>query len=785
MHENILIPDAATRISLFKNSFEDNALTVEELGKLIAAQAAVYEDTRRESRQREGEVEVDAPPNLQPTLSLKVRLWPSPYEQQAFNQAKSSLRYNCSTELERQRSWRGIVIDGSSLAMKIAHAESPHNICNDVVDVRGTPQDTLTTHEVELPPIEGIDLFLVRLYGDWSLVCSFVSSVQDVLCVVRTQARRPGREGDGDTGAGRREAAAGTTPSGGLGSPPRAAATLEKRFSSMANLAEAEEDGGFDGLEGSSTASAREMPTVSVGASAANTGFGSVVPPAGDGALNIQEAGGLPGGGRQPYLREGGGSVLVGCPSSVERGGEVDLTAMRSVDTENHRARREETVSTSGPPPSRPASSETATERAPEARKRSAADGVIATEDAAATRIQAICRRRAAQNVASIKRNKRRLTGERKVSPPVRGGVKAATSHPRVATLQQQQPRQGSFEGRGEGPEEERAASLVQKSHRQAAKIRRDRAERDKCLQDQQFLFGPGFQQRTSLTKKDSGVKSSGSSEGQSRCRDVASLTPSEEDRRHASNSRAATKIQSQVRRKAASRRAAAARQGRVATGVGAAASLPKLPIDSLVLQASATRVRAAPKVQREPLAILRQLRTDDSKALAKPRTDQFRLRVTIKSAIEAHIMKTGAARRKPRPLPTPLSWRKHNIASIKAKSLQQQQLASTTRVPLSKPRAVSPLDRTVRQVNKLIVARDMRAQAAEGSRHRARSAPSRATDRLQCAIFAAETTVEREYMRFERRPSCGRVGDSHAPADEFSRNLVASPLLVPYQPMA
>lgn len=58
-----------------QHSFEDNDLTIEELGKLIEAQAAAYEDARRDSRQGRGGEEGDAPPNLaplKPALSLKV-----------------------------------------------------------------------------------------------------------------------------------------------------------------------------------------------------------------------------------------------------------------------------------------------------------------------------------------------------------------------------------------------------------------------------------------------------------------------------------------------------------------------------------------------------------------------------------------------------------------------------------------------------------------------------------------------------------------------------------------
>eukprot|EP00903_Cladosiphon_okamuranus_P008871 g8493.t1 len=668
-------------------SFEDDELTAEELGKLVAAQAASFEDTRREFRRGKRDVESDVSLNLRPTPSLK-----------------------------------------------------------------------------------------------------------DVLGVVRSQVHRPDREGSEGARAVQREVAGDAATSGGLGSSPRATApTLEKRFSSMANLAEAEHVG-VDAMDGSCTASARDVSLLPLGAPAENRGCGVVVSPAdvvsANGTASSDEVGGVPAEGEQPIKREDIEGVSTGCPISVEQDQPPHFPALRAIGTEEHkaqRARREQSATASGPPSSQPAPSEIECARDP-SRKYSAGSSVN-TEDVAATRTQATCRRRAALNVASSRRNKRPAAVERKIRLPIHGGGGRVTTSPLRRTTQQQPAQRGS-EGRGEGSEGDRTASPILKTHRQAAEIRRERAEREQYLQDQQFLFGPGFQQqRTSLTKTESGGKSTSGSEGQSRCRDVSSLAPSEEDRKQMKSSHAAIKIQSQVRRKAASLRVAAARQGRIvalkteknaAGTAAAAASVPKLPIDSLVhRQASATR-RAAPKVQREPLAILRQLRTNDSKALPQPRTDQFRLRVTIKSAIKAHIRKTGAARRKPRPLPTPPSWHNQSTASMKTKSLQQQEAA--TRVRLAKPRATSPLHRTVTQVNRLIAAHKLRGRAAEetGGR-RARSAPSRATDRLRCAIFAAETMVEREYARAERRKS---FEGTSALADEFSGDLLASPLLMPFQPV-
>lgn len=72
-----LMAKPVTPVSILKYSFEDADLTVEELGKLIAARAAAYEDTRRESRRRKRDVQSDASQNLQPTPSLKVKCCPS------------------------------------------------------------------------------------------------------------------------------------------------------------------------------------------------------------------------------------------------------------------------------------------------------------------------------------------------------------------------------------------------------------------------------------------------------------------------------------------------------------------------------------------------------------------------------------------------------------------------------------------------------------------------------------------------------------------------------------
>ncbi len=534
------------------------------------------------------------------------------------------------------------------------------------------------------------------------------------------------KEGTGHgVGDGVGDAATGIT----VVSPP--APTLEKRFSSMANLAEAR-DGGIHGLDSAPHAgSVRKVAS-------------------------------------EPALR----SPTGGSPERVERDEDVDIAAPHRADED----------------------------RLPPSVEHDSARNVVAkAEDIAATRIQATCRRRAAKKAFHNRRKKHRSSGEDKIRSPIGGGGCAATTT--------QQLRSGSLEDWERDAEKDRAAATIQKTHRHAAEIRRARSEREQCLLDQQFQFGPGFQQPAGRTTRDTSraTESSKDSRGQGRPRDASSLATSEEEERQSKSSRAAIKIQTQARRKAAARRAAAARQRRAGGGgggvvktertpvIGAAATpVPKLPIDSTVpLPASVALHKAAtaPRVQREPLAILRQLRSDPEER-QKPRTDQFRLRMTIKSAIEAHIEKTGAARRKPRPLPIVPSSRQ-NLARAKTMLSQQQQQqkqhAATARAPLSKARAVSPLHRTVRQVNAFFAATDKHGRGGRAlAKRRAQSAPlSKATDRLRCAIFAAETMVEREYARAERRQSFGANNEMMLPMDDLSRDLLASPLLVPYQPPA
>ena len=595
--------------------------------------------------------------------------------------------------------------------------------------------------------------------------------------MVRAQARRQDKDVGGAVAGGATERGIGNATATGVAAVSRGAAapTLEKRFSSMANLAEAR-DGGVDGLNGAArsaggvrkVASEPALRSPAESCKGAGNDMGSVPSakvPTDDALSGDSETTRGEGEQQRPLSGTGGGAVTAVAQDRVDRQEGVDIMAVRTAD--------EERETRPGEDPS--------------------GDLVAAAaEDVAATRIQASCRRRAARNAVNNRRKRHRSSGEEKTRPPV--GVADGD----YAAANNQQLKPGSLEERERDVEKERAVSPTQNTHRQAAEIRRARSERERCLQDQQFLFGPGFQQPAGRSTRDTsrGGESSRDSDGQqSRQRDTSSLASSEEGERQSRSSRAAIKIQTQARRKAASRRAAAARQRRAGaaktiaerTAAGhAAASVPRLPIASSVPRPTPAVPRAAPKVQREPLAILRQLR-NDPEAQPKPRTDQFRLRMTIRSAVEAHIKKTGAARRKPRPLPTVPSSRQ-NIAKAKMKlSLQQQQQqhAAMVRAPLSKARAVSPLHRTVRQVNAFFAATHKHERGGRSlDKRRVQSAPlSKATDRLRCAIFAAETMVEREYARAERRQSFG--GNSALPMDDLSRDQLSSPLLVPYQPPA
>lgn len=60
---------------LVKRSFEDEDLTVEELGRLIATEAALYENRGRKSLRRNESLENDASPSVplpRPTPRLHV-----------------------------------------------------------------------------------------------------------------------------------------------------------------------------------------------------------------------------------------------------------------------------------------------------------------------------------------------------------------------------------------------------------------------------------------------------------------------------------------------------------------------------------------------------------------------------------------------------------------------------------------------------------------------------------------------------------------------------------------
>lgn len=151
----------------------------------------------------------------------------------------------------------------------------------------------------------------------------------------------------------------------------------------------------------------------------------------------------------------------------------------------------------------------------------------------------------------------------------------------------------------------------------------------------------------------------------------------SEDQRRH----QAAIKIQAHARRRVASKRLATMRLGN-AKGDGTMAvdrkksnralkvmsvscseksqtvqtkqHVPGLCIASSTVPQSTAG--AAKRVAQEPLAILRQLRDHPG---SKPRAEEseFRLQATVRSAIDAHVRKTGAMRRKARPLPIFPDW--------------------------------------------------------------------------------------------------------------------------------
>lgn len=327
--------------------------------------------------------------------------------------------------------------------------------------------------------------------------------------------------------------------------------------------------------------------------------------------------------------------------------------------------------------------------------------GGVSRENFAATRIQATCRRRAAYRAVFNIRNGREHS-------LVRGG--AATSRQLMTPDQNR--------------EEQRATN-----QRNALGVRRPRALNRESESGQHLFSGRGSRQRG----------------------------PLKEDRRQLSKDQAATKIQVFVRRWAAFRRTAS-RRGKKSSEDSAidtrktseARGGPKKGVPTLAIASSSEttqrgmRRTASTKAPREPLAVLRRLR-DHPESTTKTKTDQFHLRTTIRSAIEAHVKKTGAFRRRAHPLPTLPRWHPRSVAVKVNKPLRPGSLG---RAPLVKRRVVSPLHMSVKQVNSSFsVANKMRARSA---------GPSRVEDRLTCALFAAETMVRREYAGGEPRGNSG-----------------------------
>lgn len=345
----------------------------------------------------------------------------------------------------------------------------------------------------------------------------------------------------------------------------------------------------------------------------------------------------------------------------------------------------------------------------------------------AATRIQATCRRRAAC---------------RKVRRRREADARCSTRH--TATSERATSKQRCLRQR-RSDEQERAATTIQATQCRALAIQRTRTLHSQCSDDKKLLFGPS----TTPTNP-------------ARTGDNRTLPPllTDDDtgeREEQKKMKAAVKIQAQARRRAASRRVASAaaaegaelrkgnRRSRGDSTIDSRTSkasqtsskhVPKLPITSV--GATAGKRRVPPKVHTEPLAILRQLR-DRPQSKPKPKEDNFTLRVTIRSAIEAHVRKTGATRRKARPLPTPPRWTPMT-ATVKFKTPRRGQ---TSRMPLVKPRVFSPLHKSVEHVNSTILARKKRKGRSAG--------PSRVHERLYCALFAAERSAESEYVPARR----------------------------------
>lgn len=325
--------------------------------------------------------------------------------------------------------------------------------------------------------------------------------------------------------------------------------------------------------------------------------------------------------------------------------------------------------------------------------------------------------------------------------------------------------------------EEERAASIIQKTQRRAVAIRHAWVLESAPCREKQCLFVPGWQHTDQVGDNKSW---SNNEAGQQKRREQGSSLSFAENEEQRRKTCAAVKIQSHARRRAVSRRTANARQKNPCSSVSSldsrAASerrrtpkhVPILPISSSA-GASPTKVRNVhSKIPREPLAILRQLRDGPTPQPKKSKTDRFRFHATVRSAIEAHIAKTGAMRRKAHPLPTPPCWRPTAI-SVKLKLHQQQRTAS--RIPLMKRRVVSPLHRSVQHVNSSISATSKRRGLSVG--------PRKVQDRLnRAADFAADLLVRREYAGQERRnEDCGAGGSA---TDKFADDVViCAPIVV------
>lgn len=197
----------------------------------------------------------------------------------------------------------------------------------------------------------------------------------------------------------------------------------------------------------------------------------------------------------------------------------------------------------------------------------------------------------------------------------------------------------------------------------------------------------------------------------------------------------------------------------------------PALAIDSPAGLTSVGIRKVASKIPREPLAILRQLR-DYPETKSKPKSDQFMLRRTICSAIEAHVRKTGALRRKAQPLVTLPLWRPAKV-SCAAQEKTLKKLRPVRNTSITKRRECSPLHRSVKEVNSsILAAKKLRAQSAE---------PSSVRNRLSSAIFGAERLGGREHLP-EDWWGEGCMGGGSA-ADCFSEDEIHAPLPVRCRP--